>query len=225
MNRELNWIDASLETPPDESLLLVVEDRESKGRVGEMVVGFYADGEYHVGTSMAGDPLPDDQVVRFWAIAKWPHGYDENGIWQEESASVNSAAIPKFKLDGHTFTAEQCVDGVLINPTLPDNFDNTPNDARPASQAKWWNRPFVVTESVEQLDAFYAGRTDEYAEAGRKHWAEGHQQWMEAWPSGTRYETRCLDGGAWDRSTSWGMFATLEEALACAGSGPRWRSR
>jgi hypothetical protein len=28
--------------------------------------------------------------------------------------------------------------------------------------------------------------------------------------------------GAWDRSTSWGMFATLEEALKCAGNGRTW---
>jgi hypothetical protein len=39
---------------------------------------------------------------------------------------------------------------------------------------------------------------------------------------GRGYDVRCLDGGAWDRPTCWGMFATLEEALACAGKGPAW---
>ncbi|WP_418069343.1 hypothetical protein [Ralstonia pseudosolanacearum] len=130
--------------------------------------------------------------------------------------------MPRFKLNGASFTADNCVDGVLVNPTLPKLFDQTPNEDRPPAQAKWWNLPYVVTMTVEDWDRMYADRMDEYAEAGRKHWAEARPKWMEAWPSGTRYETRCLDGGAWDRSTSWGMFATLEEALACARAGS-WR--
>lgn len=128
-----------------------------------------------------------------------------------------------FVFNGKRFTAEACIDGVLINPAQPKMFDSTPNEDRPASQAKWWSLPYIVTETVESLDAMYANRTDEYAEAGRSHWVDGRINWMEAWPSGTRYETRCLDGGAWDRSTSWGMFATIEEALTCAKTGPRWR--
>ncbi len=122
--------------------------------------------------------------------------------------------------------AERCAAiGVPFNPTLPKDFDSTPNQARPESHQRWWNRPFTRTETIEQLDAFYAGRTDDHAEAGRKHWAESRAQWLAAWPSGIRYEVRCLDGGAWDRSTSWGMFATLDEALACVTAGPSWRAR
>lgn len=225
MTQELQWIDASVETPLEEPLLLVIGDRDSQSRSGDLAAGFYAEGEYHVGTSVAGDPLPDDQVVLFWARPVWPLGYDENGIWQgTDDSPKGKGAVPKFSLDGHTFAAEDCVDGVLINPTLPERFDHTTNETRPASHAKWWNRPFIVTETVEQLDTFYAERTDEYADEGRREWQEkGRVSWMKTWPSGTRYETRCLDGGAWDRSTSWGMFASLEEALACARSGPRWR--
>jgi hypothetical protein len=104
--------------------------------------------------------------------------------------------------------------GVPFNPTLPPNFDDTPNEGRPQSHQCWWHRPFIRTETVERLDAFYADRTDAHAEVGRKLWAEsGRAGWMEAWRSGIRYEVRCLDGGAWDRSTSWGMFPTLDEAL------------
>lgn len=220
MNDELQWVDASVRTPPDESLWMVVEDLGGEGRAAEMVAGFYADGEYHVGSTMAGDPLPDDKVVRFWAIPTWPTGYDESGIWQGDVVPVK----PVFTLDGITFTAEKCVDGVLVNPVLPARFDTTANEERPPSHNKWWNRPFIVTETVEALDAFYAGRTDEHAEAGRKLWAENREKWMKSWPNGTRYETRCLDGGAWDRSTSWGMFPTLEEALLTAATGPRWRN-
>jgi len=118
------------------------------------------------------------------------------------------------------------VDGVLIDPKLPRHFDNTPNDDRPVSQAKWWGFPYIVTESVESLDAYYAGCTDEYAAKRLERWRnEGRDQWMQAFLTGTRYEVRCLDGGAWDRSTSWGMFPTLEAAVACANTGPSWRLR
>ena len=41
-------------------------------------------------------------------------------------------------------------------------------------------------------------------------------KWLEAWPTGNRFDTYCLDGGAWDRPTAWGKFGTLEEAIQCA---------
>lgn len=34
---------------------------------------------------------------------------------------------------------------------------------------------------------------------------------------------RCLEGGAWDRSTSWGIVASLEEAAGMCEAGPVWR--
>ena len=120
-----------------------------------------------------------------------------------------------------TYIAEKFADGVPINPVLPRRFDATPNDERPKSHQKWWHVPYVVTETVETFDEFYGKRTDEHAEAGRKQWEISRARWMKAYPTGTRFEVRCLDGGAWDRSTSWGMFATLEEAIDCAKNGPR----
>lgn len=83
---KLDWKDAEDETPPKVPLLLVIEERNSKGRAADMVTGFFAEGEYHVGTTMAGDPLSADQIVRFWAIPTWPQGYDENGEWCEKNA-------------------------------------------------------------------------------------------------------------------------------------------
>lgn len=105
---------------------------------------------------------------------------------------------------------------IPVNPKLPPRFDDTPNDARPVSHMKWWYRPFIVTETVDALDAFYAGRTDSYAQAGRERWKTDRAEWLKAWPEGTRYEVRCLDGGAWDRSTSRGMFASLDAAVVAA---------
>lgn len=113
--------------------------------------------------------------------------------------------------------AERIINRVPINPRLPEHFDATANEDRPVLHGKFWHRPYIITDTVEALDAFYAGRTGPYADEGRKHWIEGRKQWLAAWPSGTRYTVRCLDGGAWDRSTNWGSFATLEAALAVAG--------
>lgn len=110
---------------------------------------------------------------------------------------------------------------VPFNPKLPRRFDDTRNEDRPASHQVWWHRPFIVTYTVDGMDDFYAGRRDEYAEAGRKGWVESRVKWLAAWPSGIRYDVRCLDG-AWDRSTNWGAFATLDEALECVRAGPEW---
>jgi carbon storage regulator CsrA len=88
--------------------------------------------------------------------------------------------------------------GIPFNPKLPRNFDDTPNDHRPASHQRWWNRPYIQTYTTTD----FGSPVDE-------------EQWMKHWPSGIRYDVRCLDGGAWDRSTAWGMFATFDEAARC----------
>lgn len=77
------------------------------------------------------------------------------------------------------YVAADCVRGILIDPQLPKNFDNTPNEDRPPEQMAMWGMPFVVS-------------------------------------TGGRYSVRCLDGGAWDRSTWRGEADTLEEAVELA---------
>ena len=94
------------------------------------------------------------------------------------------------------------VDGVLVNPVLPKNFDDTRNEDRPESHQKWWNLAYIETEIRE----------------------EGNTEWRKIWPSGVRYSVYCLDGGAWDRPTLWGAFATVEEAVRCAKGGIARRS-
>lgn len=95
---------------------------------------------------------------------------------------------------------------VPINPKLPKNFSCTPNEQRPPSHRRWWHRPYIETFTWND---FALGLPEDVER-------ERRQGWYDAWPSGTRYDVRCLDGGAWDRPTCWGMFATLEEAQACA---------
>ncbi len=98
-----------------------------------------------------------------------------------------------------TKTDDQLIDeflatpGTPIDPELPANWDSTPHDARPDSHRRLWNRPYIVT-----------------------HTQTGPKAWLEAWPSGTRYTVRCLDGGSWDRSTNCGSFAKLDDAFEIA---------
>ena len=74
-----------------------------------------------------------------------------------------------FVLDKIKFLAENCFDGVLINPKLPKDFECTDNQKRPAAQRnKWWGRPYIEVE------------------------IEDH----ELWPEGVYYSVYCLDGGA-----------------------------
>jgi hypothetical protein len=98
-----------------------------------------------------------------------------------------------YAAPGGQFEAADLVDGVPIDPVLPPRFDDTPNDSRPRSHQVWWRVPFVQRCTMERTAECLAN-----------------------WPSGTRYDVRCLDGGAWDRPTWWGSFATLDEAIACA---------
>lgn len=108
-----------------------------------------------------------------------------------------------------------------VDPKLPARFDCTPNDERPRSHERWWHRPYVETYSLETWERHYAAIGGE----ALRHWLEkGRSEWLAAWPGGVRYDVRCLDGGAWDRSTCWGWFATLEEAFACCAAGPAWRT-
>lgn len=68
---------------------------------------------------------------------------------------------------------------IPIDPELPEDFDDTPNDERPELHQAWWFVPYLITG-----------------------------------PRG--YTLRCLDGGAWDRSTSHGQFPDLPAALRAA---------
>lgn len=105
-----------------------------------------------------------------------------------------------FSMMGHSFRAAAVLEGVLIDPELPSGFDDTANDERGPSHLVFEDLPFIRV-------------TRDYA-----------PEFVREWPAGVRFDVRCLDGGAWDRSTVWGMFATLPAALACAKAGPVWRS-
>lgn len=97
------------------------------------------------------------------------------------------------------FKCEDVIEGVPINPELPPKFDDTPNESRSDRSRAWWGVPFIRTYDNQD------------------------PKFVEHWKGTRRYDVRCLDGGAWDRSTVWGMCGTLEEAVALAKSHkPSW---
>ncbi len=109
--------------------------------------------------------------------------------------SVNQ---PKsFCLRGVVVHADDLIEGILLNPRLPAGFDDTDNKCRPPEHAIWWGVPYIVSHRNSNPDP----------------------KFLEAFPAGIRYELRCLDGGAWDRSTWWGSFSTVQ--LAAAGAKGR----
>ena len=105
-----------------------------------------------------------------------------------------------FDLRGVIVEAEDLVDGILVNPVLPESFDATDNKERPFEHAVWWGVPFVRTHRMETPT----------------------QEFLREFPEGTEFELRCLDGGAWDRSTWWGRFPSMTAAAAFARSKPAY---
>lgn len=79
---QLVWMEAETHRPPEDALLLVIELKGSQLRIATMAAGFYSDGEYFVGNTGAGDPIPPDQQVIYWALPVWPSGYDQYGCWR-----------------------------------------------------------------------------------------------------------------------------------------------
>ncbi len=147
---------------------------------------------------------------------------------------MQTTTLQHYEIDGLIFRAEDCVEGHLINPQLPKAFDDTPNEERSRLEmAMWWGRPFITIDTWEGLErhtvswqAMLRAEGKEYATAEADmpaRLAKDKASWFASYPDGKRFSVRCLDGGAWDRSTNWGAFPTLDEAIEVATNGPVWR--
>ena len=128
------------------------------------------------------------------------------------------------------------IDGIPIDPILRDEFDVTDNDERPQMEINdWWGKAYIRTDTwgdnEESYEEYFA-RLQQFnserkardmsliqLETKEEFTARVQRQkesWFNEFPSGTRYMVRCLDGGAWDRSTNKGSYPFLEEALQVA---------
>jgi uncharacterized short protein YbdD (DUF466 family) len=123
------------------------------------------------------------------------------------------------------------IDGVAVDPLLPNDFYDTPNEERSTEElANWWGRPFILTQAfIDESYEEYCERMIEFNPDGK--WEsfedfntrreEERRFWSEKWVGGIRYDVECLTGGAWDRPSLLGSFSTLEEALSLAKKKPK----
>jgi hypothetical protein len=122
-----------------------------------------------------------------------------------------------------------------LNPTLRRFFDQTPNDVRePLETEHWWGLPFIISrdwesclENIKSIQAHHREQANDYVITDDELEAKIQAQklrWFAECPSGVSYDVRCLDGGAWDRSTWWGSSGSLDDAVKLAEAGPAWRS-
>ena len=65
----------------------------------------------------------------------------EQGLERCNLSGGRAACTRSLLIDGYVFHAEAAISGVLINPALPDGFDNTPLDARSDQQAAFRTDP------------------------------------------------------------------------------------
>lgn len=120
----------------------------------------------------------------------------------------------------------ESVDGIFINPHLRDDFDYTPNEEREDLEIEhWYAKPYICTDEgrFSTYEEYVARMSDidpsghlQSEEEYNKEIEQMRAHWLKAWPTGTRYEVRCLTYGAWDRSSSIGMFKSLQEAVEAA---------
>lgn len=124
---------------------------------------------------------------------------------------------------------EKVGQGYPLNPVLRDNFCNTPNEHRePLEHEDWWDLPYIESTTWQQSEASIRlaqqARGDELSTMEAEARIETLKASFFAFnPGGTKYTVHCLDGGAWDRPTMWGVFPALEEAIECCTNGPAWR--
>lgn len=132
---------------------------------------------------------------------------------------------PKNHFDNQS---EWVTENIPLNPLLRDDFDETPNDERdPLENEHWWCKPYIVTQFSSLTDRNYSAffqRLNSYChkdiiseEEWKKDFSGLHME-NDAYTHGVSFIVRCLDGGAWDRSSWKGQFNNLADAILCAES-------
>ncbi len=122
----------------------------------------------------------------------------------------------------HSFEIQK----IRVNPKQRKYFDSTPNEDRTQKELQeYWDKPYIIIDELQQKswiehkirlqemgwDAEKIGSKEAFQERQK----ESRLDWTKNWGV-HRYSVRCLDGGAWDRSTNHGCYRTFEEALQVA---------
>lgn len=139
--------------------------------------------------------------------------------------------IEKYK-DEYKPENQRQIDGICINPKQRWLFDALANNLRPFEEHQdWFQQPYIVTYDYRPSDDSYESFVErmkgyaDYQESESKieskaEWTTRTEQqktsFFEKFPSGTRFDVRCYDGGAWDRSTAIGWAGSMEQAISIA---------
>ena len=142
--------------------------------------------------------------------------------------------LRELQVDGLLFFAVELIEGVLVDPALPAEFENLVSQQHTdVCKVRWWNRPFIERCSWEGPYGLEVSHRASHAAIGKvfpelaardveKHIAALKALWFSDWPTGVRYEVCCFDSTATGGLTSWGTFNSIPEALGCIMGGRRW---
>lgn len=147
---------------------------------------------------------------------------------------IDTPTIISPYLERHRPQNQHQVEGFPFNPRLRHGFDSADHRNRdPFELQDWLDRPYIITESWDETEQRIRRHRDNAQrksnesedDAFERQLADQKDQWFASYPEGTRYQVRCLDGGAWDRSSSWGFFPSHDAAIAHARTGPeQWET-
>lgn len=154
----------------------------------------------------------------------------------KEQVFGNNNPTVHFKQEHYFKNQKNIIDGIAINPILPEDFWNTAHEDRENVELdEWWERPFIATQEFleESYNEYYNRMKLYYDEAVtqdgndkafniesedeyNQRIALQKASWYNYWKSGIRYDVYILDGGAWDRPTTKNKVGSLDEALEIA---------
>jgi len=144
-------------------------------------------------------------------------------VWvNDEGSYVTYFRLPY--LDCYRPDKQKLVDGIPIDPILPYEFDSLDNRLRHNEEIDdWWGLPFILTSEFSWPDDSYEEHVIRAKKVGftvtqtKEKWeserSKAKKNWIINYPDGKQYAVRCLDGGAWDRSSWKGTFPSLDEAI------------
>lgn len=157
-------------------------------------------------------------------------------MMKEQIFSNNNPTV-NFKEEHYFKNQKNIIDGIAINPILPEDFWSTAHEDREQIELdEWWEKPFIRTQGYleESYEEYYSRMTpyydeliSQYAEDKTTYKIETEDEfnarikeqkeiWYGDWKTGIRYDVYTLDGGAWDRPTSKAKVKNLQEALEIA---------
>jgi len=159
----------------------------------------------------ASDGADSDQ---FGSSVDLTEDYAVVGAYYKQISTVIPGEAYIFHRSGTTWTEQ----------TTLIASDATDNDIRSElEKTHWWGRAYITTEEFtrdtykEYLVRMKNSTTVETEKQFNSNRVNDRKSWFCHWGNdGVRYNVRCLDGGAWDRSSNKGFFDNLDDALILA---------